>query len=144
MPGTIPGMASSAIPIIRSFPVVGRTNESGALDRGVRGKVCEQPGIVICAELVLPIAVAHVSLPNAGVAPVELADVQRQPVFRENFCLGFVAAWIAADIRRRVAPPRSRLEHRSISLRYASALGEVDGREAAPGHRPREERQRLD
>jgi hypothetical protein len=61
--------------------VIGGAEESGAFDRGVRREDGEHTGVVIGAELVGPVAVSDEALPQAGLAPVHLADVEDEAVF---------------------------------------------------------------
>src|SRR5262249_35144522 len=80
------------------FEVIGRADIGGAFDRASgcaperaqlrTTRVREVAAGVIGAELVVPVAVADLAIPDTGLAPPPLRDVDSQPVVGEDFRFG--------------------------------------------------------
>src|ERR1700733_1079950 len=91
IPGTRPGMLPIGGRLERvSLEVIGRAHISGAFDRRFRGDSRKQRGVMVGAELVVPVAIANISVPDAWLAPENLRRIQTKTNVFEDFGLGFV------------------------------------------------------
>src|ERR1700733_3894577 len=87
MPGTRPGMRELTIVEPRSLEVIGRAHVSSAFDRGLRRDVGEQEGVMVGAELVVPVPIADKRIPDTRLAPEHFRGVKREARVFQNHIL---------------------------------------------------------
>src|SRR5580704_932719 len=116
-----------------SLEVIGRAHISGAFDRRFRRDSRKQECIMIGAELVVPVAISDVAIPDARLSPENLRRIDAQANVFENFGLGFVVVKGAAGTE---AADSEAVRPRNARTLRADDVGDIDD---MSGIRPRAE-----
>src|SRR6516165_9468648 len=91
MPGVRPGMSSlGACDVCNLLEVIARADVGRAFDRRSRSDRREQRGVMIGAELVIPVSITDVGVPNSLLTPEHLRRIKGEANVLKHFRLSLV------------------------------------------------------